>query len=57
MSDAGDLFDEYAAAYEGALTNAIAPSGETREYFAEGRVAWLKRCLTARGEKPRFLLR
>jgi SAM-dependent methyltransferase len=56
MSDAGDLFDEYAAAYEGALANAIAPSGESREYFAEGRVAWLKRCLIACGEKPSALL-
>jgi SAM-dependent methyltransferase len=45
MSDGGDLFDEYAAAYEQALANAIAPSGESREYFAKGRVAWLKRCL------------
>ena len=45
MSDAEDLFDQYAAAYEQALSNAIAPSGESREYFAEGRVAWLKRCL------------
>ena len=44
MSDAGDLFDEYAVAYEGALANAIAPSGEGREYFAAGRVAWLNRC-------------
>lgn len=45
MNDAGDLFDQYAAAYEQALSNAIAPSGESREYFAEGRVSWLKRCL------------
>ncbi len=45
MSDAEDLFDQYAAAYEQALSNAIAPSGESREYFAEGRVAWLNRCL------------
>jgi len=45
MSDAEDLFDHYAAAYEEALSNAIAPSGESREYFAEGRVAWLKQCL------------
>jgi SAM-dependent methyltransferase len=45
MSDAEDLFDQYAAAYEQALSNAIAPSGESREYFAEGRVAWLKQCL------------
>ncbi len=45
MNDAEDLFDQYAAAYEQALSDAIAPSGESREYFAEGRVAWLKRCL------------
>ena len=45
MSDAEHLFDEYAAAYEQALSAAIALSGETRGYFAEGRVAWLKRCL------------
>ena len=45
MSDTEHLFDEYAAAYEQALSAAIAPSGENREYFAEGRVAWLKRCL------------
>jgi SAM-dependent methyltransferase len=45
MSDAGDLFDHYAAAYEEALSSALAPSGEGREYFAEGRVAWLTRCL------------
>jgi SAM-dependent methyltransferase len=56
MSDAGDLFDEYAVAYEGALANAIAPSGERREYFAEGRVAWLNRCLIECGEKPGALL-
>ena len=45
MNDAEDLFDQYAAAYEQALSGAIAPSGESREYFAEGRVAWLKQCL------------
>jgi len=56
MSDAGDLFDEYAIAYEGALANALAPSGESREYFAEGRVAWLKRCLIGCGAVPRSLL-
>jgi SAM-dependent methyltransferase len=48
MNDAEDLFDQYAAAYEKALSNAIAPSGESREYFAEGRVTWLKRCLEER---------
>lgn len=56
MSDAGDLFDEYAAAYEEALSNAIAPSGEDREYFAEGRVAWLKHCLDEGNQKIGSLL-
>jgi SAM-dependent methyltransferase len=56
MSDSGDLFDEYAVAYEAALSNAIAPSGEGREYFAEGRVAWLNRCLASYAEKPGALL-
>jgi len=56
MNDAEDLFDQYAAAYEQALSNAIAPSGEGREYFAEGRVAWLKRCLDEMKQSPATLL-
>ena len=56
MNDAEDLFDQYAAAYEEALSNAIAPSGESREYFAEGRVAWLKRCLEESRQSPATLL-
>lgn len=56
MKDAGDLFDQYAAAYEQALSDAIAPSGESREYFAEGRVAWLKRCLDEIKQSPRAIL-
>jgi SAM-dependent methyltransferase len=56
MNDAEDLFDQYAAAYEQALSNAIAPSGESREYFAEGRVAWLKRCLDEMKQPANSLL-
>ena len=56
MNDAEDLFDQYAAAYEEALSNAIAPSGESREYFAEGRVAWLRRCLDERKQPVNSLL-
>jgi trans-aconitate methyltransferase len=56
MKDAGKLFDEYAEAYEQALTNAIAVSGESREYFAEGRVTWLARCLRDPGDTPRTVL-
>ena len=56
MNDAGDLFDQYAAAYEQALSNALTPAGEGREYFAEGRVAWLKRCLDQAKQKPKTIL-
>jgi SAM-dependent methyltransferase len=56
MNDAGDLFDGYAEAYEEALSKAIGASGENREFFAEGRVAWLKRCLNEADEKPRTVL-
>ncbi|MGH9681132.1 MAG: class I SAM-dependent methyltransferase, partial [Candidatus Acidiferrales bacterium] len=56
MKDAGDLFDQYASAYEQALSSAIAPSGESREYFAGGRVGWLKRCLEQTSFSPRSIL-
>jgi SAM-dependent methyltransferase len=56
VSDAKDLFDDYAAAYKQALSAAIAPSGESREYFAEGRVAWLKRCLEELGQPVSTIL-
>jgi SAM-dependent methyltransferase len=56
MNDAGDLFDQYAAAYEEALSTALAPAGEGREYFAGGRVAWLKRCLLEAKQTPHSLL-
>ena len=56
MSDARELFDEYAKSYELALSNALAPSGENREYFAEGRVRWLKSRLSTLGENPKTVL-
>ena len=56
MSSPGDLFDQYAAAYEEALSNALAPSGEGREYFAAGRVAWLKRCVADLKDSPKTIL-
>ena len=39
MSTAG--FDAYAAQYDAALQQGIGVSGENRDYFARGRVAWL----------------
>jgi SAM-dependent methyltransferase len=56
MNEGEDLFDQYAAAYEQALSSALAPSGESREYFAEGRVAWLKHCLEEMNVKANSLL-
>jgi SAM-dependent methyltransferase len=54
--NAGDLFDHYAQDYEQALGSAISASGESREYFAQGRVTWLLRCLREVDEKPQALL-
>jgi len=38
-------FDHVAADYEAALGRGLQLAGETREFFARGRVAWLARCL------------
>jgi SAM-dependent methyltransferase len=40
-------FDSYADSYDRALAEGLAVSGESREYFAEGRVKWLARQLRA----------
>jgi SAM-dependent methyltransferase len=49
-------FDEYAESYNEALGKALAASGEGRDYFAEGRVAWVARCLAELGLQPRAVL-
>lgn len=51
-----EFFDQYAENYEQELSNALAVSGADREYFAEGRVAWLQQCLLELGERPHALL-
>src|SRR5262245_59776261 len=45
-------FDEYAENYDAALTRGISVSGEDREFFAHGRIAWLANCLNRLGETP-----
>jgi SAM-dependent methyltransferase len=42
-------FDEYADDYDAALQRGIAVSGEGKDFFAEGRVRWLARCLEGLG--------
>jgi len=38
-------FDRYAATYDATLSDALAVSGESKEYFARGRITYLKECL------------
>lgn len=40
-------FDEYAGDYDRALAEGLSVSGESKEYFAKGRVEWLKGLLGA----------
>jgi SAM-dependent methyltransferase len=41
----GPVFDQYADHYGEALDKGLSLSGEGRDYFAHGRVAWLAHCL------------
>jgi SAM-dependent methyltransferase len=49
-------FDAYAADYEAALAQGLSISGEDKDYFAQGRIAWLADCLRELGEKPASVL-
>lgn len=56
MKEASELFDEFSDSYQESLEQALRASGEGREYFANGRVQWLKRCLMQLNESPRAVL-
>ncbi len=47
-----NLFDYYAHRYPGVLNRALAPSGETSDYFARERVEWLQIRLQRLGFVP-----
>lgn len=49
-------FDEYASEYDSALAQGISVSGESKDYFAQGRVAWLSSCLKKIGTQPASIL-
>jgi SAM-dependent methyltransferase len=51
-----ELFDRHVEAYDETLSRALSASGEGREYFAEGRVAWLAQTLLTLGYKPGAVL-
>ena len=46
-------FDRHADTYDADLNAALSASGESKEYFAEKRVKWLKRQLRRLGRQPR----
>jgi SAM-dependent methyltransferase len=50
-SDPG-TFDGYADAYDSVLDEGLAVSGESKDYFAEGRIAWLSEKLAALTFRP-----
>ena len=50
------LFDSYATEYDQALAKSLEASGEGREYFARGRIAWLGRCLRELEVQPASVL-
>lgn len=49
-------FDEFAGDYDAALMRGVGLSGESKEFFARGRLVWLRHCLDAIGFKPARVL-
>lgn len=49
-------FDDFAPAYEQALQKGLKLSGENPDFFADGRLAWLRRVLLNSGNKPGHIL-
>ena len=49
-------FDHFAGSYDHALAQGLASTGENREYFARGRVRWLKACLDRLGFHPESVM-
>ncbi|HWB08725.1 MAG TPA: methyltransferase [Pirellulales bacterium] len=56
LSVSRPLFDEYASNYDDVLNTAISASGETKEYFARGRMFWLARRLKRHAAGARSVL-
>jgi SAM-dependent methyltransferase len=55
MSDPAE-FDRFADNYDECLNDALAASGETKEYFVRARVEWLAQCLKEYGQPARAVL-
>ncbi len=53
---ASSAFDEFAADYELALQRGLSATGESKDYFAHGRIRYLQRHLARLGERPSRVL-
>jgi SAM-dependent methyltransferase len=49
-------FDDFVLDYDSALEQGLSVSGEDKEYFCHGRVAWLKSCLRELSCQPKTVL-
>jgi len=49
-------FDDYAQNYDAALAQGLSVTGESKEYFARGRLEWLRGYLQKSGITPRCVL-
>jgi SAM-dependent methyltransferase len=49
-------FDQFANEYDDALGLGLSITGEGKDYFAQGRLKWLARCLDGLGEQPRQIM-
>ncbi len=45
-------FDDFAKDYDAALMRGVSVSGESKDFFAKGRLVWLRHCLDQIGFKP-----
>lgn len=55
-SNPNETFDGVAEDYEAELQRGLSVSGESSDYFAEGRITYLKRCLAAHGASTERVL-
>jgi SAM-dependent methyltransferase len=55
-SIASEDFNRYAGEYDQLLEQGLAVSGEGKEYFAQGRIDWLKACMDELGLSPRRIM-
>ena len=51
-----DGFDQYAESYDAALNQGLSVTGESKDYFAQKRVSWLKSRLTETQTRPGHIL-